>query len=153
MPSPKELVEQFFKRFVDNDKQSGYVTSPYISGITDTLRCTLLKQNIRVTTRPLKTLQRMFSSSKHQVPPEQRTSVIYNIPCSDCPWSYVGETGRSFQTRKKEHSRNVKSCEKGSNRAKHAWDHDRKIDFENGKVIDSGNNRTQKKQQNLGIQL
>ena len=95
----------------------------------------------------------MFPSPKHQVPPEQHTNVIYNIPCSDCPWSYVGETGRSFQTRKKEHIRNVKSCEKGSNIAKHAWDHDHKIDFENGKVIDSGNYRTQKKKQNIGIQL
>ena len=28
--------------------------------------------------------------------------------------------------------------------AKHAWDYDHKIDFENGKVIDSGNYRTRK---------
>ena len=86
----------------------------------------------------------MFPSPKHQVTPEQRTNVIYNIPCSDCPWSYVGETGRSFQTWKKEHIRNVKNCKKGSNIAKHAWDYDHKIDFENGKVIDSGNYRTRK---------
>ena len=129
MPSPEELVGQFFKRFANNDKPNGYVTLPYISGITDALRRTLLKQNIRMTTRPLKTLQRMFPSPKHQVPPEQRTNVIYSIPCSDCPWSYVGETGRSFQTRKKEHIRNVKRCKKGSNIAKHAWDHYHKIDF------------------------
>ena len=110
--SPEELVGQFFKRFADNDKPSGYVTLPYISGITDALRRTSVKQNIRVTTRPL---QRRFPCPKHQVPPEQRTNVIYNIPCSDCPWSYVGETGRSFQARKKEHIRNVKSCKKGLN--------------------------------------
>ena len=35
-------------------------------------------------------------------------------------------------------------CKKGSNIAKHAWDYDHKIDFENGKVVDSGNYRTQK---------
>ena len=28
--------------------------------------------------------------------------------------------------------------------SKHAWDHDHKIDFENGKVIDRGNYRTRK---------
>ena len=75
---------------------------------------------------------------------EQRKNVVCNIPCSDCPWSYVGETRRTFQTRRKEDIRNVKYCKKGSNIAKHAWDHNHKIDFENGKVIDSGNYRTRK---------
>ena len=101
VPSPEELVGQFFKRF--DEKPSGYVTLPYVRGIIASLRRIFLKQNIKVTTKPLNTLQRMFPSPKHQVPPEQRTNVIYNIPCSDCSWSYVDETGRSFQTRKKEH--------------------------------------------------
>ena len=86
----------------------------------------------------------MFPSPKHQIAPEQRTNVVYNIPCSDCPWSYVSETGRSYETRKKEHIRNVKNCKKGSNIAKHAWDLDHRIDFNNGKVINSGNYRTRK---------
>ena len=92
VPSPEEFVGQFFKRF--DEKPSGYVTLPYVRGITDALRRILLKQNIRVTTRPLNTLQRMFPAPKHQVPPEQRTNVIYNIPRSDCSSSYVGETRR-----------------------------------------------------------
>ena len=99
VPSPEELVGQLFKRFTESDKPSGYdILHFYISGTTDAVRRILHKQNIWVTTRPLKTLQRMFPSRKHQVPPEKGTNVIYNIPCSDCPcpWSYVGETGRSF---------------------------------------------------------
>ena len=81
------------------------VTLPHINGITDALQRILQKQNIRVTTKSLRTLQRIFPTPKHQVPPEQRINVVYNIPCSDCSWSYVGETGRSFGTRKKEHIR------------------------------------------------
>ena len=38
----------------------------------------------------------------------------------------------------------AKTVKKGSNIAKHAWDYDHKIDFENGKLIDSGNYRTRK---------
>ena len=57
---------------------------------------------------------------------------------------YVGETGRSFQTRKYNRIKNVKNCKKGSNIFNHAWDYDHIIDFENGKVIDSGNYRTRK---------
>ena len=91
--------------------------------------------NLRVSTMlPLRT------NSPH----EQRTNVIYNIPCSDFSWLYVGETGRSFQTRKKEHIWNVKNCKKGSNISKHAWGYDHIIDLESGKVIDSGYYQTRK---------
>ena len=54
----------------NTDKPSGYVTLPYINGITDALRRILQKQNIRVATKPLKTLQRMFPSPKQQIAPE-----------------------------------------------------------------------------------
>ena len=37
-----------------------------------------------------------------------QTNVLYKIPCADCFWSYIGETGKCFSTRKKEHIRNVK---------------------------------------------
>lgn len=143
-PSPEEPVGQFFKRVTDEDKPYGHVNLPYINGITEALRRILQKQNIRVTTKPFTTLQRIFPTPKHQVPPEQRINVVYNIPCADCSWSYVGETGRSFGTRKKEHIRNVKNCKKGSNIAKHAWDNDNRIDFENWEVIDSGSYRARK---------
>ena len=52
-----------------------------------------------------------------------------------------GETGRSLETRKKEHIRNVKKCKVGSNIAKHAWDNDHAINFANCKVIDRANFR------------
>ena len=122
----------------ENDKPTGYVTLPYVSGITDALRRILQKHNIRVTTKPLRTLQQTFPSPKYQVPPEQRTNVIYNIPCLDCLWSYVGETGRSFETQKKG------TYSEGSNIANHAWKNNHNIDFANGKVIDSSNYHTQK---------
>ena len=33
---------------------------------------------------------------------------IYKIPCLDCTGVYIGETGRSFKTRRKEQQRDVK---------------------------------------------
>ena len=68
----------------------------------------------------------------------------YKIPCNDCNWSYIGETGRCLQTRKKEHIRNVKYCNKGSNVANHAWMNDHQIDFKNARVIDKGDYRVRK---------
>ena len=70
--------------------------------------------------------------------------MVYKIPCADCDWCYVGETGRCFNARKKEHLRNVKTCASGSNIAKHAWTFGHCIDFDNSCVIDKGLFRTRK---------
>ncbi len=86
----------------------------------------------------MRTLQREFPSVKHRPPTEEQTNVIYKIPYKDCPWNYIGETGRSLKTRKSEHVRNVKQNKDGSNIAKHAWDCDHVIDFDISKVIDKG---------------
>ena len=67
-----------------------------------------------------------------------------NIPCATCLWNYISETGRSFITRQMEHIRDVQSCAKGSNIARHAWSNDHRIDFDNASVINTGNYRVRK---------
>ncbi len=121
-----------------SETYNGHATLPYIKGVTEPLSRTLRKHNIKVYNKPLRTLQREFPSVKHRPPTEEQTNVIYKIPCKDCPWNYIGETGRSLKTRKSEHVRNVKQNKDGSNIAKHAWDCDHVIDFDNSKVIDKG---------------
>ena len=69
---------------------------------------------------------------------------MYKIPCVDCDWCYIGETGRCLETRKKEHIKNVKTFASGSNNAKHAWSFNHNIDFNNSTVIDKGSFRVRK---------
>ena len=96
-----------------------------------------------MTTKPLRTLQH-FPSPKHKVETDKQTNVVYKIPCADCSWSYIGETGRSFGTRKKEHVRNVANYTSSSNIANHAWKYNHKINFDKRKIIDKGNCRIRK---------
>ena len=70
--------------------------------------------------------------------------MVYKIPCADCDWCYIGETDGCFETRKREHISDVKTCAIGSNIAKHAWSFDRRIDFDNASVIDKGSFRVRK---------
>jgi len=86
-------------------------------------------------------LQHEFPSPKFRPSIEHQPSVIYKIPCADCDCCYVGETGRCFETPKKEYIRNVKTCADGSNIAKHAWSFDHPIDFDNSSVIDKNSFR------------
>ena len=82
----------------------------------------------------MRILEQEFPSVKHR-PPTEEKNVIYKIPCKDCAWNNIGETGRSLKTRKAEHIRSVKKHNSGSNIAKHPWDNDHVIDFDSAKVI------------------
>ena len=141
-PTPEELVGMFFN-WVEPPYRN-FATLPYIKGITEPLTRILRDHDIRVTSKPIRTLQQHFPVPKFRPSEEDRCNVIYKIPCASCPWSYIGETKRSFSTRKKEHIRNTKHCAINSNVAKHAWAFDHTIDFTGAKIIDTANNRTRK---------
>ncbi|XP_078380796.1 uncharacterized protein LOC144663661 [Oculina patagonica] len=143
-PSPEELVGMFFGWADPSDSHCGLAVLPYIKGLTEPLSRLLRNNGIQTTSRPLKTLQQEFVSPKARPPAELQTNVVYKIPCADCPWSYIGETGRCLKTRKKEHIRNTKTFKKGSNIASHAWLNDHSIDFDSARVIDKGNFRVRK---------
>ncbi len=137
--SLEELVRSFFELVERKAPPAGIAVLPYIKGLTEPLSRTLQNHDIKVYNKPVKTLERQFPTAKQKPPIEEQKNVIYQIPCQDCSWSYIGETGRSLKTRKSEHIRNVKLSKKGSNVAKHAWTQDHIIDFANAKVIDKGN--------------
>jgi len=69
---------------------------------------------------------------------------VYEIPCTDFSWCYIGKTGRAFNARKKEHLRNTKTAAKGSRIANHAWSNNHAIDFENASIIGTCTFRTRK---------
>ena len=71
-------------------------------GILD-MHFLLRRDDNQVVNKPFKPLQREFPSPKFRPSIEHQPNVIYKILCSDCDWYYVGETGRCFETRKKEH--------------------------------------------------
>jgi hypothetical protein len=49
-------------------------------------------------------------------------SGIYHLQCADCPLKYVGQTGRTFKTRFKEHIRDLKNGGQNSKFAQHILD-------------------------------
>ena len=144
IPSPEELVGMFFKWFAPQENPNGFAVLPFINGVTQPLTRILRRHDIRVVNKPLKTLQQEFLSPKFRPAIEHQPNVVYKIPCADCDWCYIGETGRCFETRKKEHVRNVKTCANGSNIAKHAWSFGHRIDFNHSRVIDKGSFRVRK---------
>ena len=99
VPTPEELVGMLFK-WVDPPQARDFATLPYIKGLTEPLTRLLRRHDILVTNKPVATLQQEFPAPKFRPEKEDQCNVVYKIPCSICSWSYIGETGRSFNTRK-----------------------------------------------------
>jgi hypothetical protein len=49
-------------------------------------------------------------------------SGIYLMKCNECPLKYIGQTGRNFNTRFKEHMYNIKSNDSSTGYSKHILD-------------------------------
>ena len=118
VPSAEELVRMFFEN-VEPKNNSSYAVLPYINGKSEPMKRLLKRHDIRTTTKPLATLEQHFPSPKVRPLPKKQTNLVYKINCEDCSRSYIGETGRPFERRKKEHKRNVEQFKSGSNIAKH----------------------------------
>ena len=67
------------------------------------------KHNINTPVKPHTKLRQLIVRPKDTIHQDKKCDVIYEIPCLSCNKTYVGETGRPFSTRKKEHQ---KECEK-----------------------------------------
>ena len=81
-----------------------------------------------------------------------KSEIVYKIPCKICEQVYIGETGRKFGTRLKEHTKDVEANKKGaytrSSRSEsltemnksaitdHVNKHNHEIDWEGARVID-----------------
>ena len=132
----------FFKWPAPHENPNSFAVLFFINGFTQPLTRILRKHNIQDVNKPLKTLQQEFPSPKFRPSIEHQPSMAYKIACADCDWCYIGETGRCFETLKKEHIRNVKTCANGSNIAKHARSFNHRIDFgvdfDNSSVIGKG---------------
>ncbi|KAK3730434.1 hypothetical protein QZH41_003002 [Actinostola sp. cb2023] len=73
---------------------------------------------------------------KDTIPCNKKTGVVYQIPCGDCEAVYIGETGRSLGTRKKEHMASVRLAKtQASALAEHATKEGHDIAWDDTKII------------------
>ena len=81
------------------------ITIPYIYRLSQSICRVLSHLDIRVAFRPFRTLRQELVHPKDPVPELRRRGVVYTIPCDQCPWCYVGQTGRSLEKCLGEHHR------------------------------------------------
>uniref|UniRef100_A0A1B6KJX6 GIY-YIG domain-containing protein n=1 Tax=Graphocephala atropunctata TaxID=36148 RepID=A0A1B6KJX6_9HEMI len=67
---------------------------------------------------------RMLLSVKNTRTNQLKSTGVYRIKCPDCPSSYIGQTGRSFEACCKEHKPDPNTNKQRSALAQHIFDND-----------------------------
>ena len=122
----------------DNTPPDATVVIPYVNRTSEAIRRVLTPLSIRTCFKPQTTLKNILTYVKDPVPPEEKTGVVYKVPCSDCQATYVGQTGRTLLHRIKEHKRALTTASPmNSALAEHAMDTGHEIKWLDATIINA----------------
>ena len=85
-----------------------FTSLPYIHGTTDKIQRVLNDVGVRVARKPFVTIRKSLPSPKDPLDVNEITDIIYQVPCHDCPFVYIGQTKRDLKLRLSEHKRAIK---------------------------------------------
>ena len=94
------------KRMITESSSTTKAYLPYIQGVTDNIAKVLAKKDIRASFKPLLTIRQRTKSVKDD-PDHLQQKCVYKINCS-CREFYIGEIGRTFKIRLKEHGVDIR---------------------------------------------
>ena len=114
----------------------GFVTLPYLQGISEKIARTLNHFNINVAHKPVMTVGSILKKPKDKFSKDISTGVIYKINCKDCDKVYIGQTSRALRSRTREHKRAIFTGDRSSLLVQHCKKHNHEFDLDNVKIID-----------------
>ena len=79
-------------------------------------------------------LQHKFTQLKDKIPLEQRTNVVYSIPCS-CELKYIGQTSNSLKARIQKHKSDIRLNKTDTALAQHIYHTRHTPDFNNTIIL------------------
>jgi len=87
---------------------------PYMEGLSEAFARILKSHSIATANYPHRMLWNFVAYPKDEIKDEEKTELIYHVPCKNCCSFYIGETGRKFVLRIKEHKKEVDSFTAGT---------------------------------------
>ena len=146
-PSRPDTARQFKWRFTESQPiqtvtlitTNGFVVLPYVNGVSERIGRLLKQQSLRVSYKPQRTINSLFSRPKQQDKTDRASSgVVYRINCSQCDFVYYGQTERSLKTRVSERKKAVMMFDQNSKLACHVHERHHRKDFINVKSSSHG---------------
>ena len=96
-------------QYQKNRKTETVYFDSHVQGVSEHISRILTQVGIGVALKPDHSLSLLFRKPKDAINFEQKRGLVYQISCRDCNAVYVGETGRSVRTSKREHVDAVKT--------------------------------------------
>ena len=106
---------------------------PYIKGVTDKIGNILQKYDIKPIYTTNQKLVNLLRTPKDTI--QNESPGVYEIPCADCPRSYIGQTNRRINNRVYEHKLALRKLEPSSALTKHHNETGHTFDFNKTKTI------------------
>ena len=84
--------------------QYNYFTSiPYIQGSSEKFRRVLNDAGVKVATKPIHIIGQILPSLKDPLTLEEKSCLMYQVPCFDCDFVYIGQTKHDHKSHLAEH--------------------------------------------------
>jgi hypothetical protein len=113
-----------------------HVSAPYIKGTSERVARILKRHKVELCHKPSRTLRGELCALKDKRNPSDQAGVVYKLSCQDCSACYVGETGRSWKERNREHMKDIEKKNVRSNVYHHVRDTGHSFDHEGAKILD-----------------
>lgn len=111
----------------------------YFGPISTKISNILCKDNGTVSFKSSNRLSNLIFNVKDK-PNNYKKSGVYKLKCNECNGCYIGQTGRNFETRFKEHNACYRLKKRTSNFANHFLDTDHTFpDINNLQILHTGN--------------
>jgi hypothetical protein len=95
-----------------------WATFTYYSSSVRTITKLFRNTNVKVAYRTTNTIKNLLKP-KITIKDIYDQSGVYQLSCNDCPLKYIGQTGRTFNTRYKEHIHAIRTNRQQSKYAEH----------------------------------
>ncbi|XP_055714989.1 uncharacterized protein LOC129809198 [Phlebotomus papatasi] len=91
------------------DEPAEFHSMVYVKGLSERLRNIIKKSgNKKTAFKPAKRVKSFFTKVKDPIPQEQKSDVVYEIPCGGCELRYIGTTGQHLKNRIQQHRRDCR---------------------------------------------
>ena len=86
----------------------GFTCIPYVRGVSEQVKRVLCNAGVRTAYKPMQSLGDIFGKPKDKQADSEIKGIVYKFECPDCPFTYIGESKRSWKSRWAEHKPGVR---------------------------------------------